>query len=69
MIEKSDQKSYYRTQGHIGHFTVRTDNPVEIIRIVKHPQILQTAYSPDSALSENLNSHVIDSQVRETKKA
>jgi hypothetical protein len=40
--------SYYRTQGQIGHFTVRTDNPVEIIRIAKHPRffrqrILQTA--------------------------
>jgi hypothetical protein len=28
--------SYYRTQGQIGHFTVRTDNPVEIIRIAKY---------------------------------
>jgi hypothetical protein len=67
MVEKSDQNELLQDSGANRSFYSQNRQSSRNNQDCQTPQILQTADSSDSGLSENLDSQISDSQVSETK--
>jgi hypothetical protein len=69
MVEKSDQNELLQDSGANRSFYSQNRQSSRNNQDCQTPQILQTADSSDSGLSENLDSQISDSQISETKHA